>query len=67
VRERLQELDERMKEMRRYRKELGAALAEWDETGALDGHVCGLIEGTDIEHANPAPRGVSKRKPMRKR
>ncbi|MDQ3133820.1 MAG: heavy metal-responsive transcriptional regulator [Acidobacteriota bacterium] len=62
VRERLQELDERMKEMRRYRKELGAALAEWDETGALDGHVCGLIEGTDIEHAIPAPRGVSKRK-----
>jgi len=66
VRERLQELDERMKEMRRYRKELGAALAEWDETGALDGHVCGLIEGTDIEHANPAPRGVSKRKDARK-
>ena len=66
VRERLQELDERMKEMRRYRKELGAALAEWDETGALDGHVCGLIEGTDIEHANPAPRGVSKRKEARK-
>ena len=66
VRERLQELDERMKEMRRYRKELGAALAEWDETGALDGHVCGLIEGTDIEHAIPAPRGVSKRKEARK-
>ncbi len=66
VRERLQELDERMKEMRRYRKELGAALAEWDETGALDGHVCGLIEGTDIEHANPAPRGVSKKKGKRK-
>ncbi len=66
VRERLQELDERMKEMQRYRKELGAALAEWDETGALDGHICGLIEGTDIEHANPAPRGVSKRKEARK-
>ncbi len=66
VRGRLQELDERMKEMRRYRKELGEALAEWDETGALDGHVCGLIEGTDIEHANPAPRGVSKRKDARK-
>jgi len=67
VRERLQELDERMKEMRRYRKELGAALADWDETGALDGHVCGLIEGTIIEQANPAPRGVSKGRGTRKR
>lgn len=62
VRHRLEELDERMKEMRRYRRELGAALIQWDETGELDGHVCGLIEGTDIEHANPTPRGPSKTK-----
>lgn len=58
VRHRLEELDERMKEMRRYRRELGAALGQWEETGELDGHVCGLIEGTDIEHANPTPRGL---------
>lgn len=62
VRHRLEELDERMKEMRRYRKELGAALTQWEETGELDGHVCGLIEGTEIEHANPTPRGLSKNK-----
>lgn len=61
VRHRLEELDERMKEMRRYRKELGGALTKWDETGELDGHVCGLIEGTDIEHSNPTPQGVTKR------
>ncbi len=67
VRERLRELDERMQEMRRYRKELGAALAEWDKTGALDGHVCGLIEGTEIEHANPTQRGLSKRTGTRSR
>jgi len=62
VRHRLEELDERMKEMRRYRRELGAALAQWEETGELDGHVCGLIEGTEIEHANPTPRGLSRNK-----
>lgn len=62
VRQRLEELDERMKEMRRYRRELGAALTQWEETGELDGHVCGLIEGTEIEHSNPTPRGLSKNK-----
>lgn len=56
VRQRLEELDERMKEMRRYRKELGSALARWEETGELDGHVCGLIEETEIKHVNPTPR-----------
>ena len=56
VRRRLQELDERLKEMRLYRKELGAALVQWEETGELDGHVCGLIEGTEIEHSNPSAR-----------
>lgn len=49
VRQRLQELDERMKEMRRYRKELAKSLAEWDETGDVKGHICGLIEGSHIE------------------
>jgi len=58
VRHRLEELDDRMKEMRRYRRELGAALTEWEVTGELDGHVCGLIEGTEIEQSNPMPRGL---------
>ena len=62
VRHRLEELDERLKEMRRYRKELGVALTQWEETGELDGHVCGLIEGTDIEHSNPTPRGFRRNK-----
>jgi DNA-binding transcriptional MerR regulator len=56
VRHRLDELDEKMREMRRYRKELGAAFAKWEETGELDGHVCGLIEDTDITHSKPAQR-----------
>ena len=62
VRQRLEELDERLKEMRRYRRELGTALTQWEETGELDGHVCGLIEGTEIENANPTPRGLSKKR-----
>lgn len=50
VRARLQELDEHMREMRRYRNELAVTLAEWDKTGSIDGHVCGLIEGSQITH-----------------
>lgn len=50
VRSRLQELNGRMREMRRYRNELAKALSEWDETGDKKGHVCGLIEGTHIGH-----------------
>src|SRR5215469_16558015 len=40
VRQRLAELDERMKELRRHRRELGHALAKWEQTGELDGHIC---------------------------
>ncbi|HZH33967.1 MAG TPA: heavy metal-responsive transcriptional regulator [Pyrinomonadaceae bacterium] len=50
VRKRLDELDERIKQMLRYRDELATALAEWDETGEAEGHICGLIEGSRIEH-----------------
>jgi DNA-binding transcriptional MerR regulator len=65
VRHRLEELDDRLKEMRLYRRELGAALTQWEETGELDGHVCGLIEGTEIEYPNPTPRGL--RQKMRRK
>ena len=54
--------DEKRREMRRYRKELGDALAKWEETGELDGHVCGLIEETELAHSNPMPQRLSKRK-----
>lgn len=50
VRERLAELEEKIEQMLRYRDELSAALEEWDETGEAEGHVCGLIEGSHIEH-----------------
>ena len=53
VREKLKDLDERIKEMRRYQKELRAALSEWDKAGDKEGHICGLIESTKIEHSMP--------------
>jgi DNA-binding transcriptional MerR regulator len=62
VRRRLAELDERMAEMRRYRKELTAALAEWDEAGDVAGHVCGLIEGTTVTAPKSARKLAARRK-----
>lgn len=50
VKTRLAELDERIKQMIEYRDELAAALVEWEAQGEAEGHVCGLIEGTEIEH-----------------
>lgn len=50
VKIRLEELNERIAQMIQYRDELSSALAEWEETGEAEGHVCGLIEGTEIEH-----------------
>jgi MerR family transcriptional regulator, copper efflux regulator len=50
VKKRLVELDEKIRQMNAYRAELSAALAEWEEKGEAEGHVCGLIEGSHIEH-----------------
>jgi DNA-binding transcriptional MerR regulator len=62
VRRRLRELDERMLVMKRYRKELAAALVAWDESGDVEGHVCGLIEGTDLGHGIGRDKLAGKRK-----
>lgn len=62
VRRRLDELDERLREMRKYRNELGAAFTKWEETGELDGHICGLIETTQIEHEDPSLRRLKNTK-----
>jgi MerR family copper efflux transcriptional regulator len=49
VRGRLAELNEKIEQMIRYRDDLTTALAEWDEVGEAEGHVCGLIESSHIE------------------
>ena len=50
VRRRLEDLNARIEQMLAYRDELASALKDWDEKGETEGHVCGLIEGTEIEH-----------------
>lgn len=55
VRTRLQELDQRMREMRIYRKELASTLVDWDKRGDVKGHICGLIEGSNIKHDRSKP------------
>jgi MerR family mercuric resistance operon transcriptional regulator len=67
VRRRLRELDERMAQMRRYRKELAEALTEWDQAGDVPGHICGLIEGTNIKHPLSAPPSPVKKKDAKRR
>lgn len=65
VRRRLGELDERMREMKRYRKELAETLEEWDKVGRAPGHICGLIETAEIE--NPLPARHTTVAPKRRR
>lgn len=62
VRARLRELDQRMKEMQRYRKELAAALAEWEQVGDKEGHICGLIESTTLPHTSPVAPVLKRKK-----
>ena len=62
VRSRLTELNERIEQMIHYRDELTAALAEWDKIGEADGHVCGLIEGSHIEHKMNAKEHLKHKK-----
>ena len=52
VRRRMEELDERLRELQRHRRELKATLEEWDLVGRAPGHVCGLIEGSEVGHAH---------------
>ena len=59
---RLAELDERLRELRRYRKGLAATLAEWNKKGRAPGHICGLIEGTDIEQGVKKVAGLRKKR-----
>lgn len=66
VRSRLEDLDEHMREMRRYRNELAATLAEWDKTGAVEGHICGLIEGSNFKH-NISNSKMRSRRSIKKR
>ena len=63
VRRRMEELDERLRELQRHRRELKATLEEWDKVGRAPGHVCGLIEGSHVGHAaHHKEEGLKQRK-----
>lgn len=48
ARRKLAELDARLTELRRHRKELAALLRDWDESEDDPGHFCGLIEASEV-------------------
>lgn len=56
ARRKLEELDRRLAELRRYRSELARTLESWDERGEEEGSVCGLIEHSTLI-APEAPTG----------
>ncbi|HKY04412.1 MAG TPA: heavy metal-responsive transcriptional regulator, partial [Blastocatellia bacterium] len=62
VRSRLEELDQRMREMARYRKELASTLEEWDKVGRAPGHICGLIETARVEQRVKPSKKVQRKK-----
>lgn len=51
VRRRLSEVEQRIEELKRYRREISKTLEEWDKLGQAPGHICGLIEGSHTEHS----------------
>jgi len=57
--ERLEELDRRLAELKRYRRELKQTLDAWDQQGEADGVICGLIEGLDTAALHPPGRPKS--------
>lgn len=62
VRQRLTELDERLRQMQLYRDAVAKTLRQWDKTGKAAGRFCGLIESAEIEVRKPASRQPERRK-----
>ena len=58
ARRKLDELDRRLAELRRYRRELARTLDEWDERGEEAGSICGLIEHSTVSSPAAAAGGA---------
>ena len=58
AREQLEELDGKLAELRRYRRELKQTLDAWDRAGEKDGMICGLIEGLNTASVRAPARGA---------
>lgn len=48
MRQRLAELDERLKLLQQHRQEVAQTLQQWETTGEADGLFCGLIENAHV-------------------
>lgn len=57
ARHKLVELDARLNELRRHRKELAGLLRDWDGSEDDPGHFCGLIEASEVQTAAPGGAG----------
>ena len=57
---RLAELDHRLAELERYRKELRETVRAWERQGEAEGVICGLIEGLEAGSPSrpPSRRGL---------
>ena len=60
--ERLEELEHRMAELKRYRKELRETLEAWEREGEKGGIVCGLIESLRPASLHPPNRAATGRR-----
>jgi len=58
ARRKLEELDRRLAELQRYRRDLRRTLQEWDERGEEEGRVCGLIEHSTLSAPKSAHEGL---------
>jgi DNA-binding transcriptional MerR regulator len=54
--EKLAVLEERIRQLQRYRRELSQVVAAWEQQGQAAGDVCGLIEGLSETPARPPRR-----------
>ncbi len=61
VRQRLVELDEKLRQMQLYRDALAQTLRQWDKTGKAAGRFCDLIESAEIEAHKPKERKLERR------
>ena len=55
ARRKLDELDKKLKELRQFRAELARTVEDWERQGSAAGKICGLIEGSHIDHAPKKP------------
>lgn len=62
VRQRIADLDRRLVELKRFRRDLSRTLDGWESLSEVKGHVCGLIESTVAPDARPHSTELTRKK-----